>query len=191
MIGSAVNYLFRAYLPKNFCTDDIRNKYNEVIQHSFQIPYEDVVDYLNASCKSATVPGLKDDGSETQNSQGSNRTFAGSVLLPLQNVDKRVIITYELKDSFFNWMIFFEQILYWIDWSKGGKFLPNIYLQIMDMDENIIAELIYKGVQFQNISNLDLATSNAGLGSKEFDIEFRWNDFEFKIHYDKMINPRT
>ncbi len=190
MISDPIQSNFRTFFMKGFIYEEVYDDIFPLFQQ-LDMPYESIEAYLNSTIMNTRIPGLKDEGTEKQTNRGKFRTYKGS-MIPQEMVDKTLTLTFKLKGSFLNWIIFYKQTLKFLDSSAGSDrvFLPPIYTHILDDNGNAIIELQYNQIRITDLPDLDLKKSDNGIVSREFDITFAWNNFDIKsimkrINYTK------
>lgn len=183
---------FRFYLPNSFIYDGVREKFDSYFK-AVSLPYHDIVDYLNSTIINARLPGLSDPGTRPQVQQfskeegsGRTRTFT-TALQTKESLTKEITISFLLKNSYLNWLICYSQFVAHLDREeKLMTFLPNVFLQIFDDNDNIIIELIYKEISIKSISDVDFRKQDIGVITREFTMVLAFNDFDLKFNMDKI-----
>jgi hypothetical protein len=192
MISSPDFSSFRFYFPQDWLLPKTKAKIDKMLRFG-DSPYTTAIDYLNSTITNAIIPGLTDPG--TQKQTGSNnrtRTFA-SALASKEMLDKSINIDYNVKSSFINWVIMYNQMIEYIDREdrESKPFLPDVYLQILDEEDCIVMELIFKQIQIRSISSLNFSKKDNGLGAKDFNTVLNFNDFEINFLFDKTQSSRN
>lgn len=183
---NSLNNRFRIYFPKNFIYDAIRLRYKNIMEN-LDFPFENLEDYINSTIIGTTMPGLSDDGSEEQyNRDGITRKYKSSKVLD-NLVDKSFSITFKLTDGFLNWMILYDNMIAHLDHANKKLYLPNIHLQLLDFDKNILCEFVYMEANFAKIDPLELAYSNNTPSMNTFTMEFYYN----VLNMNEYINIKT
>ncbi len=168
---------FRVVLPVTFLEQGINDRFIDVIRDNI-LPYETVIAYINSTITNADIQGITDQGSSEQyNDKGDSRTFKGS--LPLSRLtDKELTLTMTIKGSYLNWVIMYSQMVMFLNFKNNRPYHDDCFVQVLDADDNVIIELIYKGVRMASISPVSLATSDLGINSKSFDVKLAFNSLE-------------
>lgn len=190
IISDPIYSSFRFYFPKSFIFDPVREKFDKYFR-AINLPYRDIVDYLNSTVINAKLPGIRDNGTRPQtHSQGRTRTFP-TALQTKELLIKEVSISFQLKNSYLNWLILYSQFVAHMDRVEKTKvFLPDVNLQIFDDEDNILIELIYKEVQIRSISDIDFRKQDVGLVTREFEMVLAFNDFDIKFNMDNTQSNR-
>ncbi len=169
---------FRFYFPKNWFNQSINERYIGVIRDNI-LPYESVTDYINSTITNAVIPGIVDQGSVPQyNKIGNSLQFKGSVPRT-EMIDREITLTMTLKGSYMNWVIMYVQLLEYLSWDNREEvFMPDVFCQILDHDDNVIIELHYLNIRLSSISSVDLSTMENGIINKNFDFKLGYSDVE-------------
>lgn len=177
LLGLPVFTSFRFHFPRNWFFKDVNQRYIGILRDNI-MPYESVADYINSTITNAVIPGIVDEGSFKQfNRIGSSLTYRGS--LPQSELkDREITITMTLRGSYMNWVIMYVQMLEYLDWASDQHFMGDVYTQILDYEDNVIIENIYKAVRIVSISSVDLATTELGVLNKNFDVKLGYGDVE-------------
>lgn len=176
-------------MPKTFFGEKVRTVFNPYLKN-FDIPHEDMADYINSTIISAKIPGIADPGSEEQiHEKGMTRQFKGSLPV-LQNISKELTLSFKLKDGFLNWYIMYFNFLDYLDHKNQKLWLGDMHCQLMDFDSNIMSEIIYKEVRITRISDLDLSQADNGVNSTNFDVDFYFTHIDFQMYHNNAVNPR-
>jgi len=176
---SLVNFTsFRFYFPRSWFSKSINDRYIGVLRDNI-VPYESIADYINSTITNAVIPGIVDQGSAPQyNRIGNSLVYKGS-LAQTEMIDREIVLTMTLKGSYMNWVIMYLQMMEYLSWeNRDQNFMPDVFCQILDYDDNVIIELIYKQVRLASISSVDLATSENGIVNKNFDFKLGYGSVE-------------
>jgi hypothetical protein len=160
--------------------------------------FTDCTSFVSSFVRSGTVPGVNDNGTETQFfAEGFSRTFSGSVNPDLL-LSKKITLRMNVGGYYFNWLLLYMQfILYYKkrninnDIVEVDTFLKPIYLHLLDDDKNIIAQFEFSQLQMESIPDLELDSSSTTLDIQTFDVVFRFNVMKIKFLFDNIINHRN
>lgn len=184
---------FRFYFPKSFFMQETRDKFGPYIKHVSPI-YDDIADFINSTVTSAKLPGFFDTGSTVQTvRQGENRTFAAA-LIAKQAVDKTIKVTMQVRESYLNWAIMYFNMMNWLEdknQTRENLFLPPVFLQLMDDNDNIMTEFIYEDIQLRAVSDVEFTTKSNGILVKDFDVKLAFNNFDVKFNFDNIQSTRN
>lgn len=177
MLGLVNFTAFRFYFPRSWFSKDINDRYIKVLRDNI-LPYESVADYINSTITNAVIPGIIDQGSQAQfNRIGSSLIYKGS-LSQTEMIDREITLTMTLKGSYMNWVIMYLQLLEYLSWENRDTFMPDVFCQIMDHDDNVIIEMVYHQVRLMSISSVDLSTMENGIVNKNFDFKLGYGSVE-------------
>lgn len=171
---------FRFYFPRSWFSKEINDRYIGVIRDNF-LPFESISDYINQTITNAVIPGIVDQGSMQQfNRVGNSLQYKGS--LPNSEMkDREITLTMTLKGSYMNWVIMSVQMAEYLSWeNKDNNFMPDVFCQILDHDDNVIIELVYKAVRLISISSVDLTTMENSIVNRNFDFKLGFADVEIR-----------
>lgn len=152
---------------------------------------------MNSTITNAKLPGLSDPGTRPQIHQrskaegsGRTRTFT-TALQTKESLTKEITVSFNLKNSYLNWLLCYAQFVAHLDRIEPDRvFLPDVYLQIFDDEDNIIIELIYKEISIRSVSDIDFRKQDVGLITREFEMVLAFNDFDLKFNMDKVQSHR-
>jgi len=180
---------FKLHIPPNWFYPEVVDSVWLALRQ-LDLPFESVEAYINSTVINGILPGVKDDGSGKQiNVSERSKTFKGS-LLPKENVQKTINVSFKLKNNFLNWIIFYKQALVYLDHNADPDrvFLPPIYMNIIDDYGNNIINLVYTHVRLQEVPALDFTKQDRGVLTKDFQITFAFNDFDIKFDLNRTAN---
>lgn len=178
---------FKLFIPPNWFYEDVVKEVWPALRQ-LDLPYDSVEAYMNSTVINGILPGLKDDGSGEQvHTMGRKKTFKGS-LQPKESVTKTFSVSFKLKGSFLNWIIFYKQMLAFLDHQNDKSFMPPIYMHILDDYGNAIITMVYKEIRIQEVPPLDFTKQDRGILSKDFQMTFAFNDFGLKFDLGKTAN---
>jgi len=178
MISSPNYTAFRFFFPANWFSEEINQRYINVIRDNI-LPFESITSYINSTITNAVIPGIVDQGSVPQyNRVGNSLTYKGS--LPQSEMkDREITLTMALKGSYMNWVIMYVQLMEYLSWeNRDTNFMPNVFCQILDHDDNVIIEMRYDCVRLVSISSVELSTMENGIVNKNFDFKLGYADVE-------------
>lgn len=178
---------FRFYFPKSWFSEAVNDRYIGVIRDSI-LPFESIADYVNSTITNAVIPGIVDQGSTPQyNRIGNSLQYKGS-LPHTETIDREIVLTMTLKGSYMNWVIMYIQLLEYLSWdNRDTTFMPDVFCQILDHDENVIIEMIYKQVRLMSISSVDLSTMENSIVNKNFDFKLGYADVEISTKIENRF----
>lgn len=187
MLNDPIYSSFRLQLPPNWFYPEVVDSVWLALRQ-MDLPFASVEAYINSTVMNGMIPGLKDEGSGEQVVEfGKSRTFKGS-LIPKENMVKTINVSFKLKNSFLNWMIFYKQMLAFLDHANEDEYMQPVYMHILDDYGNAIINLIYKEIRIQEVPPLDFTKQDRGIISRDFQITFAFNNFDIAFNLDKTTN---
>lgn len=187
MFGHSTPDEFRFYFPKGFLDDSVRKKFKNYAV-AVELPYADMIDYINASVVDFDMSGLKDSSSVKQNfDKGREKSFKGSRPVE-EGIAKELEVTCKLGEACINWFMLREQLASYLAWDRSPEknFLPPVYLQMLDEEDRIILEVVMTYVRFTFITDIKLSVQDNGIISKDFTVGLTYNKIEYKYNMDKI-----
>lgn len=174
---------FRIYFKKDFIYPEIRHIFNQMLKQKSEM-YEDIVDFINQSVIQSKFPGISDTGGPEQKfGKGRTVTYQGG--LPTKEyVGKLLPISFRMTDFYLNYFTIYTNMVKHLDHASVNDkiFLPNIHCQILDDEDNVFLEFIYKNIKFENMDPIDLSKKNNNVINTEFTVNFLFNDFDILFH---------
>lgn len=178
---------FKLYIPPNWFYEDVVKDVWLALRQ-MDLPYDSVEAYMNSTIINGMLPGLKDDGSGEQvHSFGKTKKFKGS-LRPEESVTKTFNVSFKLKDNFLNWIIFYKQMLSYLDHKNEKQFMQPIFMHILDDYGNVIITLVYHEIRLLEVPPLDFRKQDRGILTKEFQIQFGFNEFKLEFNLNNTVN---
>lgn len=167
--------------------ESVKAKFKDYAR-AVELPYSDMIDYINASVIDFTLSGLKDTTDSRQSyDHGREKIFKGSKPVE-EGISKDLEITCKLGEACMNWFMMREQLAAYLDWNRPTEknFLPPVYLQMFDEEDRIILEVVMSYVRFVYITDIKLSVQDNGIVSKDFTIGLTYNKIEYKYYLDKI-----
>ena len=178
---------FRTYFKKNFIYPEIREIFNPFLFEK-HVMYEDIIDFINQSVVGNEMPGISDINTPIQQyDKGRTKEFQGG--LPVKEyIDKDLPITFNVTDHFLNYMVLYVNMVKHLDHrNKNDKiFLPDIHTQILDDEDNIYLEFVYKNIKFDSLGKLSLSKQANGILNTQFTMNLKFNDLDIIFHSFKL-----
>ncbi len=187
MYGDATPDGFRFYFPKSFIDDSVKEMFKGYNQ-AMELPFDDIVDYINSTIIGVDIPGLKDDGSGSQSyEQGRTKQYKGS-LPPEEGISKSISVTFKTKESRINWFIMYMQMREFLNWNRPPEknFLPSVFYQELDEEDRIILEVIFSNIRIVSISDMNASVQDNGIVSKDFTVTLKYLKIAFKFHQNDI-----
>ena len=169
-------------LPPNFIPAEIIQSYTPILEKNW-IQYENVIDYLNSTIKSASFPGITIDLPKQNLIRGKERMYK-----PATNVQDVVghdiTITFASVDADINYWIIFDIV------TKHSLDVENLYLNpititAVDIHRDGIYTIIFKEVILKSLSENKFDYAQQKVNSKEFTLGFHFNFYEVEFLLDR------
>ena len=172
MILNAKNSNFVLKLPTNFLYPEVVEKYNRYLIHDPN-PYNNLVDYVNASIQSVNFTGfgydpapqtLYDDFVKWK--RGWNST---------KMLNKTFTISFKTYEGFINYWILREQFIQFLDYDTENEFLAPITLSFLDHAGFELFKYTFEQVLMIGIGDLDMSFAANMPEFNTFSIDFTYN----------------
>lgn len=186
---------FRVSFSDDFFYKDVLEKFKDYFEENNGI-FRSPIDFFNACIIGTDILGYSSPHTKEQGyNKGETRTFQNSLKNTHKNT-KTLDITFSLKYGLFNYYLLYENILRFnenILADGRDLFLPDIRLDILDSNGNILYTYLYKEIQITSLSSISLKKTDSGLGSKDFSCGFKYNRLEIKTYFNekksKSLDP--
>ena len=192
--------LFRILLPPEFIPQDIKKKYNPLI-NSDPMVITNCIDYLNESIKTITFPGFTDliqtqrqtstntgivvKENSLNNGLGTlgriNRESVSEVpyyssMNPLDKIDKTFAITFRLNQGLYNYFILLETIYhrYLRDINYQNDKILDIKLQILSESGRVSTEITFENCVIDGLEGLEFSYDKVERSSDAFQCNFKF-----------------
>lgn len=172
-------------LPTTFIPEELNIQYSKILKKN-HIPYNSVIDYLNSTIKSITIPGLSVKIIEDQ------KMMYGKTILhkPATNAQdivssNEVNITFLSKDSDLNYFLM-RDIFYkhYMD-TKNTNLIDKFIIYNVDSYREVIFEIIFDGIVLQSITDNMLDYSAQRMNAKEFTLSFKFTIMNTIFSFDQ------
>lgn len=168
---SSQNNQFIFNWPQDFVSRRLETQF-QILMDKNHIPYNDVIDYVNATIKDIVYPSVSYDVVEQRFYHGKKITWreAGNVM------DKyvgEIDVTFRSVDSHLNYFIV-GQVLN--DFYLGKKnYLDALSIKVLDKDGDLIYTVLLKAVIFKSLSELRMAYYATEFNEQTFTVQFTYN----------------
>ena len=169
-------------LPPNFIPAEIIQSYTPILEKNW-IQYENVIDYLNSTIKSASFPGINIDLPKQNLIRGKERMYK-----PATNVQDVVghdiTITFASVDADINYWIIFDIVTkHYLD--VENLYLNPITITAVDIHRDGIYTIIFKEIILKTLSDNKFDYAQQKVNSKEFTLGFHFNFYEVEFLLDR------
>jgi len=180
---------FRAYFPKHWFYEHIRDIFEQSVINRPDFVHEDITSFINSNIRNSTVPGFNDQGTPEQIEEQSAQKFQGSLEF-LDVVERTVSIEMNLSEDYMNYAMFYLQKIESMNRTGQSKnkspFMPEIFVDVIDYEGNVILGLKFFQTFIQRLTTLNLSITDSDIeASKTFTIDLWFNGME--VNYNKGI----
>lgn len=181
-LAASLHNRFSFRFPVGFIFPEVEEKYMRVLEKNLS-PFNTVKDFLNASIQNATIPGITVDGQEQFARFGQSRTTPAATHQQQYFTDKTISITMGLREGLLNWIILYENSERFFQKQKDDPTnLPDMTLSIGDNDSNVIAHLVFGGIQIESLSELEFNFTDNNVNQRTFDLNLRFNTLDKRFN---------
>ena len=177
-------------LPPNFLPPEIIQSYTPILEKNW-IQYENVIDYLNSTIKSANFPGITLETPKQNLIRGKERMYKPATNVQ-DIVNHDITITFASVDADINYWIIFDIV------TKHYLDVDNLYLNpftitAVDIHRDGIYTIMFKEIILKSLSDNKFDYSQQKVSSKEFTLTFHFNfyDIEFLLDRKKVLELGT
>lgn len=179
---SSQNSQFVFNLPSDFIPKTVNDKYMPLIEKNYSI-YPTVIDYINATIKGMTFPGMDITMPEQNIWHGKKvawRPATNVADLYTQDLD----ITFRSVDGHLNYLIIMESIKeYYLNTEYGKEYSSPLTVTLLDQDRDGIYRVTFRNVLLRGLAPLTFDYNDQVVTEKTFSmsIHFVWMDSELII----------
>lgn len=184
---SSQNSQFVFSLPSDFLPQGILSTYTPILEKNW-VQYENVIDYLNASIKSVTYPGLTIQTPEQKLIRGKVRAYKPSTNVQDILTSHELAVVFRSVDADLNYWICYDIFV------KHYLDVINLYIKpFMITSVDIWRDAIYQIKFFEliavSLSENTFNYSQQKTNAKEFTMTFKFNftDVEFLLSKSKVL----
>ena len=169
-------------LPPNFLPPEIIQSYTPILEKNW-IQYENVIDYLNSTIKSANFPGITLETPKQNLIRGKERMYKPATNVQ-DIVNHDITITFASVDADINYWIIFDIV------TKHYLDVDNLYLNpftitAVDIHRDGIYTIMFKEIILKSLSDNKFDYSQQKVSSKEFTLTFHFNFYEIEFLLDR------
>lgn len=171
---SSQNNQFIFNFPQNFVNRRLEKQF-QILMDKNHIPYNDVIDYINATIKDIVFPSVSYDTAEQKFYHGKNIRWreAGNVVDKFQG---EIDVTFRSVDSHLNYFIILQVLT---DFYLGKEnYLDVLNIKVLDKDGDLIYTILLKDVIYKSLSELRMAYYATDFNEQTFTIQFAYNFLE-------------
>jgi hypothetical protein len=169
-LGSQNNQ-FRFNFPTDFISIEVEDKLKKFMDKNF-IPYDKPIDYLNSTIKEIVFPSMQIEDSEQIHKFSKKVAYKSTQNIHDLN-SAELDITFRSIDSHANYFML-RQIL--IEYYNNTRkyYMPEISLDILDKDGDVIYVVKFRNVLWKSESELRLAYQVQDISEQTFAMTFRF-----------------
>lgn len=189
MILNSKNNQFVFRFPHGFIHPEIEKKYSFYLK---RLPntFENVLDYLNHTIQSVSMPSVSSD--EVEQMVG-RRTFVEGKQVTKnpqywrQSLDLGRVINKEFTvnlmaaDAYLNYWVLFEVYLQYLTIPNMEDFMPDMSLQYLDREGYRMLTIDFKQPIMKGISEVEMNYAATGMEFRTFSVTFRYNTFDIDV----------
>lgn len=180
MLGNPIKSSFRTFLSSGFIFPQVQDMFTVVTRNN-DFFFDNITDYMNSTIVNGIMPGLTDPGSSEQIAHlGTRSRTYSSTLTPNRATDKQMTLRFQLKDGYLNWAILYAQFYLYLSRDKDNDKIPvfmgDIFHHVLDEQDNIVLELIYKESRIAKIPPIEFDKNYSSGDAEVFPVDFVFND---------------
>lgn len=168
---SSQNNQFIFNLPQNFISRRLETQFQTLMDKN-HIPYNDIMDYVNATIKDIVFPSISYGVAEQHFYHGKKIVWreAGNVMDKFQG---EIDITFRSVDSHLNYFIILQVLNDF--YLNTENYLDNVSVQVLDKDGDLIYTIILKSVVYKSLSELRMQYYATDFHEQTFTLQFAYN----------------
>ena len=179
--------------PSDFLLPEVVNDYKYYID-GFKLPYTNIIDYLNSTIKSVSIPGLKLSPNEQTILRGKKMAYKPAT--PVQDLVSTHDITVTFNDYDGHGNYFLMKDIFRKHYLDTEHLHINPFtITTLDMWRNAIYQIRLYQLIATDLSDVLLDYSVQKINAPEFTVTFRfnWSEEEFLFNQKKFLdlgNPK-
>ena len=168
---SSQNNQFIFCFPQDFVSRRLEKQF-QILMDKNHVPYNDVIDYINATIKDIVFPSVSYETAEQRIRHGKKIQWreAGNVMDKFQG---EIDVTFRSVDSHLNYFIVL-QILNDFYLNKANYF-DVVNIKVLDKDGDLIYTVLLKEVIYKSLGELRMAYYATDFNEQTFTIQFAYN----------------
>jgi hypothetical protein len=181
---SSQNNQFIFNFPENFIDRKLEEQYQKLMDKNL-IPYNHVMDYVNATIKDIVFPSLSYNTVEQKKYHGKNVNWreAGNVMDKFQS---EIDVSFRSVDSHTNYFMIMEILnAYYLGKSN---YLDVVNIKVLDKDGDLIYTILLKDVIYKSLSELRMAYYATDFNEQTFTLQFQYNYIDILWELDNEEN---
>ena len=168
---SSQNNQFIFCFPQDFVSRRLEKQF-QILMDKNHVPYNDVIDYINATIKDIVFPSVSYETAEQRVRHGKKIQWreAGNVMDKFQG---EIDVTFRSVDSHLNYFMVL-QILNDFYLNKANYF-DVVNIKVLDKDGDLIYTVLLKEVIYKSLGELRMAYYATDFNEQTFTIQFAYN----------------
>lgn len=168
---SSQNNQFIFCFPQDFVSRRLEKQFQTLMDKN-HIPYNDIVDYINATIKDIVFPSVSYETTEQRLYHGKKVQWreAGNVMDKFQG---EIDVTFRSVDSHLNYFMILQVLN---DYYLNEKnYMDVLNIKILDKDGDLIYTVLLKEVIYKSLGELRMAYYATDFNEQTFTIQFAYN----------------
>lgn len=178
MILNARQNLFDFRFPRGFFFPEIEDRYKAYIR-ALPLPFDNVSDYMNHCIQSFRLPTISTQPDAEQTLSARNTKWRGRHPLHLYT-NQEFQVTFKLTEGYISYMIMFDQMRTFYEFSNEIEFLPSCKLRMLDYGGRAYMSIKFEQVLLTGLTSVDLSYTSAIPQLMSFTCDFKFNIFEIQ-----------
>lgn len=187
MLGSLSNQ-FVFSLPSDFVPQEIETLYRATFKKNRML-HSSVVDYLNATIKSITLPSVSYSVSTQTIKRGKEVEWRPAVNVA-DAMTRQLDVVFASYDSHFNYFVM-KHCLDWHYLNTASNYVEPITVTAVDRYRNPVMEYEFRSVLCRSLSELPLSYADLRAEERTFTVQFSYTWFGMKYMVDGVTNTLT
>jgi len=186
---SSQNNQFIFQFPVDFVSPRLYQQFQTYLD-SIRSPYDNVLDYINATIKEIVFPGSQYENPEQRIKYGKKMPWRASINI-YDTFQQELDITFRSVDSHINYFMLLEIIQELYQTAKQ-TWVPFFSLHILDKNGDLTYTVIFKNNLLKTLSENRLTYQHQDFSEKQFTMTFRFSylDIIYEIR-DNVLDDGT
>lgn len=179
---SSQNNQFIFNFPQDFISRRLEKQF-QILMDKNHIPYNDVIDYINATIKDIVFPSVSYETAEQRLYHGKKIQWreSGNVMDKFQG---EIDVTFRSVDSHLNYFMVL-QILNDFYLNKKN-YMDVLNIKVLDKDGDLIYTILLKEVIYKSLGELRMAYYATDFNEQTYTIQFAYNFIDIIWELNEM-----
>ena len=186
---SSQNNQFIFNFPQDFVSRRLEDQF-QILMDKNHIPYNDVMDYINATIKDIVFPSLSYETAEQNLYHGKKVRWreAGNVM---DKFGGEIDVTFRSVDSHLNYFIVLQVLNDY--YLNKTNYVDVMNIKILDKDGDLIYTVLLKEVIYKSLSELRMAYYATDFNEQTFTVQFTYNfiEIDWELNDIAVTNPQS